>query len=109
MNREELIKEVHKLITENIAERYTIEDLSRRFLINTSSLKEGFKEIYGKPIATYMKEYRMKRAEELLLETEDSMAVIAESVGYESQGKFTAAFREHSGMLPREYRKKAKD
>lgn len=109
LNEDELISEVHKLITENLSERYTIEELSKRFLINTSSLKTGFKRIYEKPIGQYMKEFRLKRAKQLLEETDDSIADIAESVGYESQGKFTAAFRENYGLNPSQYRTHFKD
>ena len=105
MNEEELIIEVHKLLTENLSERYTIEELSKRFLINTSSLKNEFKKRYGKPIGQYMKEYRIERAKTLLEETEDSIAVIAESVGYESQGKFAVAFKEICGESPTQYRR----
>ncbi len=104
MDEDELIAEVHRLLTENLSERYTIEELSKRFLINTSSLKSGFKKKYEKPIGQYMKEYRIKRAKQLLEETDDSIADIAESVGYESQGKFTAAFREINGVNPTQYR-----
>ena len=41
----------------------------------------------------------------VLRETDRQIADIASAVGYESQGKFTRAFKEESGMTPREYRK----
>ena len=34
-----------------------------------------------------------------------TIAQVAERVGYEHQSSFTAAFRGHVGMAPREYRK----
>ena len=52
-----------------------------------------------------MREYRMKRARELLVHSDQSVAQIAQTVGYENQSKFTQAFKEETGMLPREYRK----
>ena len=52
-----------------------------------------------------MKEYRIRQAEKLLLESSGSIAEIAEKVGYETQGKFTKAFKEKNGLLPTEYRK----
>lgn len=57
------------------------------------------------PIASYVKEYRMRQAMTLLRDTDDSIAIIAEKVGYETQGKFTKAFKEKVQMLPTEYRK----
>ena len=56
-------------------------------------------------MADYCLECRMRRAQQLLLEARLTIAQVAESVGYEHQSSFTAAFRSHVGMLPREYRK----
>ena len=42
---------------------------------------------------------------ELLRECDDSLPVIAEQVGYRSQGKFTEAFKDIPQLLPTEYRK----
>lgn len=101
----ELIQEIHNLLTEHLDQRFTIEDLSKRYLINTSTLKAVFKTVYGLPIATYMKEFRVRQAMKLLRETNDSIATIAAQVGYGSQGKFTKAFKDVTQLLPTEYRK----
>ncbi len=101
----ETIRQVHDLLTENLDRRFTIEELSRRFLINPSSLKEMFKGVYGKSLAAHIKEHRMELAARLLSETELSIAEIAERVGYESQSKFSAEFRKTYGRLPSEHRR----
>ncbi len=101
----ELIKEIHQLLTEHLDQRFTIEDLSKRYLINTSTLKEVFKAVYGLPIASYMKEYRVRHAMKLLRDTNITIADIAAQVGYETPGKFSNAFKDITQMLPSEYRK----
>lgn len=101
----ELIKEIHQELTGHLEQRFTIEELSRRYLINTSTLKEVFKAVYGLPIATYMKEYRIHQAMKLLRETDDTIADIAARVEYETQGKFSRAFKDVVQVLPTEYRK----
>lgn len=101
----EQIKEIHQFLTHNLDRRFTIETLSRRYLINTSSLKKIFRSVYGQPIATYMKEYRIHKAMELLRTTDDSVAAIAKSLSYENQGKFTKAFKDITQMMPTEYRR----
>lgn len=101
----QVIKEIHAFLTQDLSRRYTIEELSKQYLINTSTLKEVFKAVYGLPIATYMKEYRIKEAMKLLRETDATIADIAERVGYETQGKFTKAFKELTQTLPTQYRK----
>ena len=43
----ELIKEIHQQLTEHLDQRFTIAELSKQYLINTSTLKEIFKAVYG--------------------------------------------------------------
>lgn len=50
-----LIEKIHQQLTENLSQRFTIEYLSKQYLIDTSTLKEVFKYVYGRPIAAYMK------------------------------------------------------
>lgn len=99
------VRMIHRQLTENLTERITIEELSRKYLINSSSLKSIFKSVYGLPIASYMKEYRIRQAASMLRDSQENIAAIAHSVGYESQSKFTNAFKNIMGILPTEYRK----
>ena len=101
----ETIRRVHDLLTEDLSSRITIEELSRRFLMNPSTMKELFRAVYGSSIAAHINEHRMERAAELLKDTDQSMAEIANEVGYESQSKFTAQFRKAYGLPPTEYRR----
>ncbi len=105
----EIVKEVHRALTANLEERPTIEALSRRYLMNTSTLKATFKAVYGQPIAAYMKGYRMREAARLLRETDRTVAEIARAVGYESQSKFTSAFRDVTQVLPTAYRRQQRE
>ena len=103
------MQEIHHQLTEHLDHRYTIGELSRQYLINTSSLKETFKGVYGMPIATYMKDYRIHKAMELLQHTDESIAEIAAKIGYETQGKFTKTFKEFTDLTPSTYRKKYRE
>lgn len=105
----ELVKEIHKRLTANLQERPTIEELSKEYLINTATLKDTFKGIYGQPIGAYMKEYRIRQAADLLRQTQVSIAEIASQVGYENQSKFASAFRDIMKIAPAEYRKQSSD
>lgn len=103
----ETIQSIHRQLTEHLDKRFTIEELSKQYLMNTTTLKALFKNVYGAPIATYMKEYRIRQAARLLRETECSIAEIAEQVGYENQSKFTSAFRSVLHLPPATYRKQS--
>lgn len=96
---------VRQLITEDLRKDITIEELSKRFDISQTALKTCFKSIYGKPIYTWLTEYRMQKAAEMLVENENmSIGDIAFVVGYDSAGKFSGAFKKVMGMTPKEYR-----
>ena len=47
----------------------------------------------------------MEQAAKLLRESDLSIAGVAQAVGYDSQSKFTAAFKEHFSLLPTAYRR----
>ncbi len=101
----ETIRKIHDKLTGHMDERITIEELSREYLINPTTLKAAFKSVYGMSIAAHMKKYRMEQAAKLLKESDMSIAKIAEAVGYDSQSKFTASFKAFYHVLPREYKK----
>ena len=101
----EIVQHIHEYLLKHLGDRVTIEDLSKRFLMNPTTLKKAFKDVYGMSIAAHMKQHRMEHAAKLLLESNDSIAQIALAVGYESQSRFTNTFKETYGMLPSIYRK----
>ena len=104
-SQEELIRNVHHYLVEHLSERVTIDALARQFLMNPTTLKQVFKRTYGETIAAHMKRHRMESAAGLLLQTQDDIAAVAQAVGYESQSRFSTAFREEYGVLPTEYRR----
>jgi len=99
-----IIREIHDQLILHIDQRFTIEDLSKKYLINPTTLKAIFKSVYGTSIAAHIKAHRMEQAAKLLRETDLTIAEIAGRVGYDSQSKFTAAFKEYSGKLPKDDR-----
>ncbi len=102
----EIIRQIHEELLNNLDKRITIEELSKRYLMNPTTMKALFKSVYGMSIAAHMKEHRMRQAARMLKESERSIAEIALSVGYDSPSKFSTAFKEFFHMLPKEYRKK---
>lgn len=101
----EIIRHVHDELTENLSRRVTIEELSRKYLMNTTTLKRVFKEVYGESIAAHMKKHRMEEAALRLKKTTEDVSAIAKAVGFESPSRFCAVFRETFGLSPGEYRR----
>lgn len=101
----EKIRTLHKFITATPEKFYTIDELAARFDISSASLKKCFTSVYGSPVYTYMKTYRMNLAAVALRqERSKKISDIARSVGYENSGKFSVAFKSVMGRTPQEYR-----
>ena len=101
----EKIKAVHTRITENLKERYTIEELADMYDIPATSMKKCFKDVYGDSIYSYQKRYRINIAASMLIQDKNKeIQEIASFVGYENPGKFSVAFRSIMGVSPAEYR-----
>ena len=103
--QKEIVRNVHQYLIEHLSERVTIDELSRRFLMNPTTLKSMFKKVYGDTIAAHMRNHRLAQAALLLQTTGDEVAAIAQAVGYDSPSRFTTAFREVYGQTPMEYRR----
>lgn len=103
--QEQVFREVHNYLVEHLDQRITIEELAKLFLMNTTTLKDGFKALYGTSIAAHIKEHRMEKATWLLKESELPVSQVARQVGYASQSKFSAVFYQQYGQSPLEYRK----
>lgn len=99
------VLKIQDFVVEHITEHYTIEELAERFEISPTSLKKCFKEMYGVPIYTYCRTYRLQIAEKMLREGQLSVAEIAAKIGYINPNKFTSAFCSEYKMTPTEYKK----
>lgn len=98
------VKAMTEYMVKHIDRHFTLEELAAKFEIPLTSMKKCFKGIYGMPVHTYMREYRIHVAADLLRETGLTIAEIAEQVGYSNQSKFTEVFKRIRNVSPVEYR-----
>ena len=73
----------------------------------TTKLKRGFRALFDQTIHEYANGLRMDYAGELLKNRDIPIAEVAEKLGYKYQNSFTVAFKQHTGLLPKEYRRLA--
>lgn len=99
-----VLKEVERYIRETPEESIPLEELSQRFGLGLTTLKQCFRAQYGCPPATYRKVCRMQQAARLLGDSGLSITEIAGRSGYENLSKFSSAFRSVMGVSPRDYR-----
>ena len=104
----ETVKHIHGHLTEHLEEHFTLPQLADEHHIGLTTLKLCFREVYGKPVYEYLKEYRLHAAAVMLHESDDSIGYVAGKVGYANASKFSCAFRKAMGVTPLRYRKTAR-
>ncbi len=95
---------------EYIFKNYTNRDLSLAEVAQYAGLsKNHFSRVFhnytGKTFWSYLTEYRMYKAKELLRQTNMSNFEISQKIGYESEYHFCRKFKEETGITPQRYRK----
>jgi AraC-like DNA-binding protein len=101
----DIVESVKDDLIDDLESRITIDELVEKYDVSKTTLKNCFKEVYGKPIFKWRKEYRLDFACRLIEEGNLTISEISKKVGYSSPSKFSQAFREHVGCTPSEYRK----
>lgn len=95
---------LHDRVARDPVANLTLSGLSRELSMNRNKLHEGFKQQFGLSIHAYQTELRMQAALRLLRTTSLAIADIAQHTGFGEPTNFTAAFKKHFAVLPREVR-----
>jgi len=82
---------------------WTLQELAARVGMSRSIFALRFKETVGATPMEYLTRWRMLLAGDRLKNSDDSISVIASSLGYESESAFGKAFRRVMGCSPRQY------
>lgn len=101
----EIVDNVKDDLVRDLESKITIDELAVKYGISKTALKNCFKEVYGKPIIRWRKEYRMDYACRLIDEGELTISEISKKVGYSSPSKFGQAFKEYVGCTPSQFKK----
>ena len=104
-NNRIVIEQTLNYINEHLAEELTLESLSERAKFSPIYFHKLFKASTGKNLHEYVEEQRLRKAIDLLLSTEMTLAQIAYECGFSSQSYFSYAFKKKMKMTPREYAK----
>ena len=95
-----------RFMLEHYHEAIGVEDLVRVAGMSRRGLHQAFMEHIGRPPGHELHRVRIERAKKLLAESTQKMEVIADSCGYQSANSFWVAFKQTTGMSPKQYRKK---
>jgi AraC-like DNA-binding protein len=92
------------LVMNQLSPALTIRQIARAAGMNETSLKRGFKALFGETVFDFSVRCRMQHALTLLRERRIPVAQVAEAVGYSHQTSFATAFRRHFGLSPKDAR-----
>ena len=101
-----LNEEIEKHISD---ENFSVESLTDIIGVSRSNLQRKLKSISGVTPGDYLRNYRLKRACKLLLESDLRINEVAFYVGFNSASYFTKAFIKCYKMSPKEFVKKYTD
>ena len=103
------LDELKKYIRANFSCELSLEFLASLVHLSREHLSRTFKEYTGQTISAFLLDIRIESAKKLLHNPRNSITEISEYCGYKTIGSFQRAFKKHTGMAPREYRKAVKD
>ena len=82
----------------------SLDDVCADLSVSNSYFSSIYKKETGQSFVSYLTDYRMDRAEELLLNTDEKSYKIAEKVGYQDANYFSYLFKKKFGVSPTKYR-----
>lgn len=95
---------IRDFLEETAAEPLLMEEVARCFHLSLPTLNRKFQQTFGMTPYHYRLEQRMKRAEELLMQTTLPVKEIAFRLGYQKPLYFSAEFRRLRGLSPGNFR-----
>ena len=106
---EESLRSVLDYIHAHYTEPLTVREISRAFSYNETYFCRRFKKATGLTVMEYIRILRLELAEKLLKTEKGEIRDIAWQCGFPDESYFSRAFKMHSGMTPREFRKQGRN
>ncbi|WP_027138184.1 helix-turn-helix transcriptional regulator [Gaetbulibacter saemankumensis] len=97
------IRQAKDIIIARMSEPPTLQELADEIGLSLKKLKEGFKQIYGDSVFSFLFDYKMEVARKLLEAGDDNVNEVGLKVGYSTASHFIAAFKKKYGTTPKKY------
>lgn len=97
------IKKAKQIIISRMAEPPTLQQLADEINLPLNKLKEGFKQIYGDSVFSFLFDYKMEVARQLLATGSHNVNEVGLKVGYSTSSHFIAAFKKKFGTTPKKF------
>ena len=97
------MEKIRVFVSCNFARKILLEDIAAHIGMNRSAFCSFFKQQTGKTFITWLNEYRIEKACEMLSGGDMRVGEVATAVGFESLPHFSRIFRQIKGMPPTEW------
>jgi AraC-like DNA-binding protein len=97
------IRQAKEIIIAQMDEPPSLSELSEQIGLPLKKLKEGFKQIYGEPVYSFLFEYKMDYARKMLETGQYNVNEVGHRVGYSTASHFITAFKKKFGTTPKKY------
>ena len=97
------IRKAKEIIISRMAEPPSLQELANQTGLNLKKLKEGFKQIYGDTVFSFLFDYKMEHSKKLLETNKYNVNEVGLQVGYSTASHFIAAFKKKFGTTPKQY------
>ncbi|MBQ0001630.1 MAG: helix-turn-helix transcriptional regulator [Clostridiales bacterium] len=101
----ERIKTLLLYIQDHYKENITVTDAAAQIDLSENHFMRFFKQTLGVSFVTYLRNYRLTKAEEMLYSTDASILDIAQDSGFQNVSYFIREFRNKYGETPLKYRR----
>jgi len=99
-----IVEHALRIMHDNPAHPWTLDKLAAESGASRASLARRFHDLVGEPPMTFLKNWRMAMAADLLCQPDETVGTVAEKVGYATPFAFSAAFKRVRGLSPQEHR-----
>lgn len=97
------IRKAKEIMILRMAEPPTLAELSEEIGLSLKKLKEGFKQIYGDSVFSFLLDYKMEYARKMLETGHHNVNEVGLKVGYSTASHFITAFKKKYGTTPKKY------
>ena len=97
------IRRAKDIILERMTDPPSLENLSVEIGLSLKKLKEGFKQLYGDTVYSYLLDHKMEDARRMLDSQKFNVNEVGLKLGYSTASHFIAAFKKKYGTTPKKY------
>lgn len=102
-------KEILTYINENYKEDLSLDYMAKKFYMSKEYFSRKFHQWFGVTYKVYLSNYRLNKAYENIIKTDENIKDISAIHGFSNVKSFINIFKEKYGMTPNKYRKALKE